>query len=145
MMEAQNSSADKLDKDIEIQSIHTDSSAHNETDIEEGNSKRDERFMTITEKGGIEAYPDDPQNEPYSGSAKDRAVTRTSTKNSWNDPGPPPDGGWIGWSQGAYIFHCVLLKEFYVFVDLFARLREVVQGVATIPGIVLYSIQNISN
>jgi hypothetical protein len=141
MMEAQNSSADTLDKDIELQSIHTDSSAHNETDIEEGNAKRDGGFVTITEKEDIEAYPDgvnDPQNEPYSGCAKEGAVTRTSTKSSVNDPGPPPDGGWIGWSQGAYVFHCVLFKEFCVFVDLFARFREVVQRVATIPRTVLY-------
>jgi hypothetical protein len=134
MMVAQNSSADTLDRDSEIQSIQTDSSAHNETDIEEGNSKRDGRFMTMTKKGDIEAYPDgvnDSQNKPYSGCAKERAVTRTSTKSSWKDPGPPPDGGWTGWSQGVYIFHCVLFREICIFVDLFAKFREVVQRVTT--------------
>lgn len=28
------------------------------------------------------------------------ALTHTSTKSSWKDPGPPPDGGWRAWSQG---------------------------------------------
>ena len=112
MMVDQNSDADTFDKEVEVQSAHTNSSAHIEADIEEKNSRRDGRFMTMTEKGDIEAYPDgvnDPQNEPYSASAKDGAVTRTSTKSSWKDPGPPPDGGWIGWTQGVYSFLVFML------------------------------------
>jgi len=31
-------------------------------------------------------------------------ITKTSTKSSWKDPGPPPDGGWSGWMQGMLDF-----------------------------------------
>ncbi len=85
-------SAETFDKDVEIQSLHSDS------EIEEGITVTDGR--TLTEKGDIEAYPDgvnQPQNEVYR-----EAVTRTSTKSSWKDPGPPPDGGLSGWSQGSF-------------------------------------------
>lgn len=71
----------------------------------------------MTDKGDIEAYPDgvnDPQNEEWSGGCeggKDGTVTRTSTKSSWKDPGPPPDGGWVGWTQGEFLEFFVGLEE----------------------------------
>ncbi|KAL3423342.1 transporter MCH4-like protein 6 [Phlyctema vagabunda] len=40
---------------------------------------------------------------------KDHAVMRTSTKSSWRDPGPPPDGGWKGWTQVA-LGHLVIMN-----------------------------------
>ena len=47
----------------------------------------------------------DPHGNEYGGRIDEGmgadAVTRTSTKSSWN-PGPPPDGGWSGWTQGMH-------------------------------------------
>lgn len=86
------SSSYMFDKDVEIQSIHSESS---HTDAEE--TERQRVYESLTEKGDIEAYPvaiNGPQN------GKEHAVTRTSTKSSWKDPGPPPDGGLVGWTQG---------------------------------------------
>jgi hypothetical protein len=45
------------------------------------------------------------------GTALGVRATRASTKSSWKDPGPPPDGGWTGWTQGVYLF---LLYIFYM-------------------------------
>jgi hypothetical protein len=99
---------DGIEKDIEIKSLHSHSISKHESD-----SNDEPRFepLSMTEKCDIEAYPDginDPQNEPWSSGwdgegAKDGPVTRTSTKSSWKDPGPPPDGGWVGWTQGALV------------------------------------------
>jgi hypothetical protein len=93
-----NYSADSVSKDLEVQSLPSSSSDHNVHDMEEKGGR------TMTEKGDIEAYPDglnDPQNQVWSG--KEGTVTRTNTKSSWKDPGPPPDGGLSGWTQGMYI------------------------------------------
>lgn len=40
-----------------------------------------------------------PQDAEHNGAGP---ATRISTKSSWIDPGPPPDGGLTAWSQGAY-------------------------------------------
>jgi hypothetical protein len=40
-----------------------------------------------------------PQDSEHNGNG---LATRISTKSSWIDPGPPPDGGLTAWSQGAY-------------------------------------------
>jgi hypothetical protein len=93
------SSSDTFSKDIEVQSIPSESIEHDDSDIDPPTRRE---ILCMTEKGDIEAYPDgvnDPQNEEWSG-GKEGAVTRTSTKSSWKDPGPPPDGGWVGWTQG---------------------------------------------
>jgi hypothetical protein len=44
----------------------------------------------------------DPHGDGYGGKGDELGIsaTRTSTKSSWKDPGPPPDGGWKGWTQG---------------------------------------------
>jgi hypothetical protein len=83
---------DEFDKDIEVQSLHLSST---EVETEE---KRD----ALTGKDDIEAYPvvDETQDEEQK--QKDGAVTRTSTKSSWKDPGPPPDGGKEAWIQGSF-------------------------------------------
>ena len=63
----------------------------------------------MTERGDIEVLQfaeNDVMRDEESG--KKDAITRTSTKSSWKDPGPPPDGGWIGWSQGVWDFLFVL-------------------------------------
>jgi hypothetical protein len=92
------SSEDTFDKDDEIPSMHSSLHSNSIRDEEDGRG-----VMTMTEKGDIEAYPDginEPQNEEWNGNGKAGSVTRTSTKSSWKDPGPPPDGGWSGWTQG---------------------------------------------
>jgi hypothetical protein len=47
-----------------------------------------------------------PQDSEHNGTG---LATRISTKSSWIDPGPPPDGGLIAWSQGAYSPGCLLI------------------------------------
>ena len=106
-IEGPNNSADSFSKDLEVQSLASSSSDHNVDDIEERGGR------TMTENGDIEAYPgalNDPQNQVWSG--KECPVTRTSTKSSWKDPGPPPDGGLSGWTQGTFLFppHDVALQ-----------------------------------
>lgn len=71
-------------------------------------SAQGQQYMSMTEKGDIEAYPDEinePQNTDYD---QERVVTRTSTKSSWN-PGPPPDGGAKAWTQAA-MGHLVIMN-----------------------------------
>ncbi|EHK97720.1 putative Riboflavin transporter MCH5 [Glarea lozoyensis 74030] len=54
------------------------------------------------EAGDVRATEDRKEYEMGSGKGKgvlDGVVTRTSTKASWKDPGPPPDGGMGAWLQ----------------------------------------------
>jgi len=60
----------------------------------------------------LEAYPDGVKQSENGiwreESARERGrglvgvLTRMSTKSSWKDPGPPPDGGTKAWMQGVY-------------------------------------------
>jgi hypothetical protein len=85
----QESSVNTSDKDVEGQRAPSDS--------ESESSERDGEFITMREGEDIEAYRI-PSNGLYPG--KEAPVTRTSTKSSWKDPGPPPDGGLGAWTQG---------------------------------------------
>jgi len=69
------------------------------------------RTETLTQKGDIEAYPvganagsEEIWRIETAKSNRDgrlgRIITRLSTKSSWVDPGPPPDGGRRAWTQG---------------------------------------------
>jgi len=108
--EPQNPSQASLEKE-DITSIHSsDSSVHHDQhgDIERGIFEQKVDGRTLTEKGDIEAYPDSVNEPP---NAEDREwerengpATRVRTKESWKDPGPPPDGGWSGWKQGSSRF-----------------------------------------
>lgn len=89
------SSSNTFDKDVEDQRVQSDSESENGTETE--SSERDGEFMTMREGGDVEAYRV-ASNGLYSG--KEAPVTRTSTKTSWKDPGPPPDGGLGAWTQG---------------------------------------------
>jgi hypothetical protein len=42
-----------------------------------------------------------------------KVVTRMSTKSSWRDPGPPPDGGLLAWTQVA-MGHLVIMNTWSV-------------------------------
>jgi hypothetical protein len=101
---SRNISSSELDinKDLEIEEPHSSSSSSHSEDLEKG--PRD-----VTERGDIEVLQfdgNDVMRDEESG--KKDAITRTSTKSSWRDPGPPPDGGWVGWSQGVWDFLFVL-------------------------------------
>jgi hypothetical protein len=72
-------------------------------------------FISMTEKGDIEAYPDvvnDPQDETINNETiKERSLrvlSRTKSAATWKDPGPPPDGGALAWTQ-ALSGHLVVL------------------------------------
>lgn len=100
-------SSSTISKTPSIQSVHSHSTL--EPDVEASEERHFEP-LSMTEKGDIEVYPDGanyPQNEKWDGAenvlAKEGTVTRTSTKSSWKDPGPPPDGGLMAWTQG---MHC---------------------------------------
>lgn len=108
----QNSSAAAIENDLERHSIDIDSDVDSLDIIDIEVARRD---RTMKEKGDIEAYPDGgikPQDEPWvSEPAKGKdskglaaVLSRMSTKSSWKDPGPPPDGGTKAWMQGVYYF-----------------------------------------
>ncbi|CZR57866.1 related to monocarboxylate transporter 4 [Phialocephala subalpina] len=91
---------DKEHEDADTPSIHSESSHTDAKEVE-----RERQNLSLTEKLDIEAYPNEA-NEPAS---KEGIVTRTSTKSSWKDPGPPPDGGVVGWTQAA-LGHLVIMN-----------------------------------
>jgi hypothetical protein len=88
---------DGINKDLEVQSLHSSS-----TDIEDSDKFRDEEKRgSLREGDDIEAYPVVDETREEENRQNDGAVTRTSTKSSWKDPGPPPDGGRKAWIQGS--------------------------------------------
>jgi len=85
---------------------HSTDDSHDIADIEAG-----PRHETLTQKGDIEAYPDGANAGPEGmwraetaksnrGGRLGGIMSRLSTKSSWIDPGPPPDGGRKAWIQG---------------------------------------------
>lgn len=93
---------DGFDKDVEIQSTHPSclSSDHcregrvkEEMDVEKG----DERAEDIA----IESMREEDRGGEKVQGLKD-ILSRVSTRASCKDHGPPPDGGWSGWSQGVF-------------------------------------------
>jgi hypothetical protein len=94
MNDIRNSRDNGFDKDLEVQSVHSSS-----IDIEEDEGRREDKGGVLTEKDDIEAYPVVDETQDEEKRQKDAAVTRTSTKGSWRDPGPPPDGGREAWIQ----------------------------------------------
>jgi hypothetical protein len=100
--------ADTLDKDLEIQSLHSHfwSAIHDENGVGEGGEKGQGR--TMTERDDVKANSANrcEMNGGVDvgggkGGVMKSILTRMSTKSSWKDPGPPPDGGWSGWTQGS--------------------------------------------
>jgi hypothetical protein len=93
----------------DISSIRTASSSTQHE--EDHDSKPQAQPMAM--ENNLKAYSNgvlEPRNEDYEmartstrrswGDAA-RVVTRMSTKSSWKDPGPPPDGGLLAWTQVA--------------------------------------------
>ena len=67
-------------------------------------------FSSMTEKGDVEAYQDvvnEPLNE--TGNQRSQIVRGLWRTKSAKDPGPPPDGGVIAWSQ-VLVGHLVVLN-----------------------------------
>lgn len=58
-------------------------------------------FISMTEKGDIEACPDvlDDSQDETSKEGSLRVLSRTKSAASAKDPGPPPDGGVHAWTQ----------------------------------------------
>lgn len=84
----------ELGEDVECQSGNsTDTSTPNNGGLE-GMSPRAEKDLE-----SCRVATNQPQDVEFNGNGP---ATRTSTKSSWKDPGPPPDGGFTAWSQGAY-------------------------------------------
>ncbi|KAK4539681.1 hypothetical protein LTR36_010444 [Oleoguttula mirabilis] len=73
------------------------------------------------ERSVLEAQADSPPNRPMgeklekTASARGVSLTRTltakSTSSSWQDPGPPPDGGRQAWTQAA-LLHLTIFSTF---------------------------------
>jgi hypothetical protein len=109
----QNPSGGPFEKYDETPSVHSsDLSEHNGLDIEQAP-------ISVTQNRDIEKYPkslNQPQDVEDSGKGP---VTRTSTKSSWKDPGPPPDGGLRAWTQGVYPPFPSFLSFFLSFFLLF--------------------------
>ena len=95
----QTPSATSFDKELEIRS-HIQSSIS--LDRSHDMDKEEKGEEVDIEADEEDADENDPHGDGYGGkeNALGTGVTRTSTKSSWKDPGPPPDGGWKGWTQG---------------------------------------------
>ena len=104
---AQLPSATSFEKDLEIQSpTPPSSSLQLKSDIDKEERGEEEDFEA-EEEGSDQ---NDPHGDGYGGrgegSVLGTGVTKTSTKSSWKDPGPPPDGGLVAWTQGAFRLFC---------------------------------------
>ena len=112
---------EKGEDDGDISSICTASSStqHDEDYV----SERQAQLMATKED--LEAYPNgvlEPRDVEYEISRTStrrswrdatRVITRMSTESSWKDPGPPPDGGLLAWTQVA-MGHLVIMNTWSV-------------------------------
>ncbi|KFY81287.1 hypothetical protein V500_11548 [Pseudogymnoascus sp. VKM F-4518 (FW-2643)] len=76
---------------------------------------------SMTDRSHSDIYPDGSYQTPdkvyhyeMNGPKKDGRVlevvlSRAGAKSSWEEPGPPPDGGWSGWMQVAFS-HLVMMN-----------------------------------
>jgi hypothetical protein len=90
---------------------------------EDYDSERQAQLMATKEV--LEAYPNgvlEPRDVEYEMSRTSTrkswmdaagVITRMSTKSSWKDPGPPPDGGLLAWTQVA-MGHLVIMNTWSV-------------------------------
>jgi hypothetical protein len=112
-----------FDKDVEIQSTSSSTEQGESYEKKErgplrdgSGARRDATDEEVDDKEGVDSQGDREANEEGRkeglglglGLGIVARMTRTSTKSSWKDPGPPPDGGWNGWTQGT-------LKEIFMF------------------------------
>jgi hypothetical protein len=99
--QAQTPSSASSNKEIEITS-NTRSSGSLERSRDHDIDKEEKGEELDIEAEEDEIDENDPHGDGYGGkeNVMGTAATRSSTKSSWKDPGPPPDGGWSGWTQG---------------------------------------------
>lgn len=96
-----------LDLDKDIQSIHSGTSSshthHDQyVDADIDIEKQDESRGS---EDAIAVEPTTTRRTGASAGAKgviSKVISRISTKSSWIDPGPPPNGGLTAWMQGVY-------------------------------------------
>ncbi|EFR00598.1 hypothetical protein MGYG_03603 [Nannizzia gypsea CBS 118893] len=65
----------------------------------------------MTQNGDVEAYPD-AVNDPQNGKSKQKILgilSRIKSAASWKDPGPPPDGGTLAWTQ-VLVGHLIIMN-----------------------------------
>ena len=96
-------SATSFEKDLEIPSnTQNSTSIPHENDIDK--EEKGEELDADDEADVDDFDENDPNSDGYGrradGAALGTRATKTSTKSSWKDPGPPPDGGLVGWTQG---------------------------------------------
>jgi hypothetical protein len=81
-----------------------------------------EDSSSYLEKGDIEVYPEaEPATRTETNIAK-RILSRISTKSSWIDPGPPPDGGFKAWLQCA--MGCLIVVTTWCVIQPMQRTTE---------------------
>lgn len=102
---ARDSSTQSVNKEVEV---HCNGEPTNDSNL-----KMDARSMT--DRSHSDIHPDGPYQTPdkvfryeMNGPEKDGRVlevvlSRVGAKSSWEELGPPPDGGWSGWMQGVYL------------------------------------------
>lgn len=97
---------------IEIQSIYCSSSTEIGSDDDESiQQEKNRKGGVLSEKEDIEAcLTVVTETQDGEGRTKEGTVTRTRTKSSLKDPGPPPDGGREAWIQGSYLNFSISLQ-----------------------------------
>lgn len=83
-------SQSSIDAEMESESDVITPSSHSCQD----ESKHDD------ENGDIEACEGVTRPQDTSSDLIKKVLSKISTKSSWKDPGPPPDGGRRAWTQG---------------------------------------------
>lgn len=95
-----------VDKGVEIQSIHSTSrSSSRQDDIEEGDVEkglRQERKADVEDDSRQVRCGEEDMVKEGKGKGLKAIISRVSTRGSWKDPGPPPDGGWNAWTQSMF-------------------------------------------
>jgi len=98
MAEASESNLASVDETTkEIQSMHssTSTSSNHDFDMEKQESDGESDRIEVESVTSVRG----PGNGKGKG-VMGKVMSRISTRSSWKDPGPPPDGGLIGWTQG---------------------------------------------
>jgi hypothetical protein len=108
--------ADELNKEVGVTSGYSTDTSRPLEELEGGSP--------LTEKDieSCRIQSNTQQDTEFNGHGP---ATRVSTKSSWKDPGPPPDGGLTAWSQGAYSLKLSALEWFEcmtLYVQKFCRM-----------------------
>lgn len=111
------------ENEIDIEMGARRSSQINNDDDEKKSSGPNSSSETL-EDGDIEEYTE-PKHEPIKHTQSNlasRVLSRISTKKSWVDPGPPPDGGFKAWLQCA--MGCLIVTTTWGFINSFGMFQS---------------------